>query len=488
MSLKSKLKARVEAAQAAWDDNDVSGARAALATTGEAGRAIGDVVEAITPDLYQQAGRELMSAFGVDKAIEYGKKVVPEEYHDEIGDVVDSTNLLGLAALKGVPSKYGVTSSAKNYIPYHYGPNIKSNPVMPWETKIPVDLAGQRKARGLMEWVGGTGANMAENMLTPGGRAMIKDTGVPPHVARQLGKPEAKKSFRDKEIDNAQAMYLAHLNKQTRRDGPMSQDVQDLVREQVYQGHRKWEKGDVKKAMKEFDSPDTFLKDADYEYMGNLVENLQPMQGSDLVVKANRGAGGNHYNDLLKDNPATPAIFKAFQKMKKKGGEIDVKRLREALEVEQKAHRKNLGDKKDWFIQEGPEGAVWITGGKVGSAVTEGGVAYVLRVDPKGNMTAVMSDAHDFLEKIPGVNKMVPDGAIAVTPPMHSNIYSIRKQLGESRDVPSARPNRKKTKDSRSQAAMREAIGKTQASPETIQKEMARQGLLTNLMIEEEDR
>lgn len=93
---------------------------------------------------------------------------------------------------------------------------------------------------------------------------------------------------------------------------------------------------------------------------------------------------------------------------------------------------------------------------KAGEAKVEGGVNMLIKVGIDGNLTGVMSDLHDFMEKIPtgkiankvGLNRRLaraglpqipdvpnvpmqmalPNNVVAVSPPMQSNVVSITGQ------------------------------------------------------------
>jgi hypothetical protein len=80
------------------------------------------------------------------------------------------------------------------------------------------------------------------------------------------------------------------------------------------------------------------------------------------------------------------------------------------------------------ILGDDPDG-VWITFSTAGRAKVEGGVNVIMRVDPDGTLTAVVSDLHDFGDKIPVLNKILdnslPNQVVAVTPPMQTNVQSI---------------------------------------------------------------
>lgn len=79
------------------------------------------------------------------------------------------------------------------------------------------------------------------------------------------------------------------------------------------------------------------------------------------------------------------------------------------------------------------DGGVWITGSRPGSAITEGGINYLVKVTTDGKLIGVMSDEHNLFEGIAGkiqektgglvptlraMKHLIPNRLIAVTPPM----------------------------------------------------------------------
>lgn len=510
MSLKKNLKTRLEGLGAAWSDDSTGTGRKVLATTGAAGGAVGDVVEAVTPDLITQAGTELFNAFGGPQALKFAQEHIPEEYWDEIGDAADSLNLLGVGGAASSVSRHGLLSSMKNYIPGHYGPG--RDPVNKLEGMLAnkgVPLEAQRKVKGIGQWGGQSALQALENTLVPSARAQLKDTGIPKHVSRQMDTKGGKKSFFDAELDNAQLLYQKYADIQSGRNGGLMPAAEEMVSRMMYQAPENYTPGSVKRAMMAHDSPDTRMTDADYDRFTQFVEKGQGLkEGDKLVIKANRGAGGNHYNDVLKDSQIVSPLFQAFKKLNKKHPDgFSKEDLRAELEVLQKANREKIKDlpeklrkTKDWFIQEGPGDAVWLSGGRVGSAKTEGGIPFLVKVDTDGNMTGIMADTHDFMEKVPGVGKMVKKKVVATNAPMHNSIYSIRKQLGKESDVPSARqvskakevegvplkvdPKTGKEKPGVTDLMLREAVAGAKPTSKTLRNERIRTASTMPLLFE----
>lgn len=506
MSLKQRIKSRLKAVEAAWSDDETSVPRAVLATTGAAGGAIGDVVEAVTPDIIQQAGTEVANAFGVPKLFE----MIPEEYQDEATDVADSLNLLGAGGLGSSMSRHGILSGMKNYIPGYYGAGRA--PVNKMEGMLSnkgIPLEAQRKVTGGAQWGAQSAMNALENTLMPGARAQLKDTGIPKHVSRQM--QGGKKNFFDTEIDNAQILYQKHADVQSGRHKGLMPAAEELVNRQTFQKHSKYEPGATQKAMRKYDSPDSPLSKADYDFMEKWVDKGQDLKkGDNLVIKANRGAGGNHYNDVLVDSQVVPPLYAAFKKLNKQKPDgftkADLKAEMEVLQAKNRQKIKDLPKKQrnlaDWYILDNAPGdnAIWLTGGRVGTAKTEGGIPFLIKVDTDGNMSGIMADTHDMGEKLPGVKQLVKEKVVATNAPMHHSIYSLRKQLGKEVKVPSAQtvtkakqvegvplkvdPKTGKEKPGISDIMLREAIGKAKPTKETLRKERLRSAATVPLLFE----
>jgi len=143
----------------------------------------------------------------------------------------------------------------------------------------------------------------------------------------------------------------------------------------------------------------------------------------------------------------TPGDLGFYKYQKNSSGELelvpDVASLRDALEKSTVTKNKDgtyngdielikthAGDTpKNFRILGEDEQGVWITYSTAGRGKVEGGVNVIVRVDPDGSLTAVVSDLHDFGDKIPVLNTMLdntlPNQVVAVTPPMQTNVQSI---------------------------------------------------------------
>jgi hypothetical protein len=146
-------------------------------------------------------------------------------------------------------------------------------------------------------------------------------------------------------------------------------------------------------------------------------------------------ATGGFQSDLLHKNPANPALDDAFKTLADKDGNVSPEKLYGFLNKHQKKYNDKLsnpGQKKrnSWEVIDSDETGVWIQGGRAGSAITEGGVGWIMHVDPKGNMSSMMVDLHDFAENMPLVGQLaadiLPNQVVAVTPVMTKNIKTIK--------------------------------------------------------------
>lgn len=166
-----------------------------------------------------------------------------------------------------------------------------------------------------------------------------------------------------------------------------------------------------------------------------------------VIVKTPRSdITGNHFVDVLGSNPALAPVVNLFKARSAKSPESlgqynDVDQLKQDLDKIADPERlkkkgKPVIDKETGQPQKPPfrvvgsdDTGVWITLSRPGRAKVEGGVNHLIKVEPNGNLTGVMSDVHDFLEKTPGLGPALsyslPTTVLAVTPPMQANVYTI---------------------------------------------------------------
>ena len=181
-----------------------------------------------------------------------------------------------------------------------------------------------------------------------------------------------------------------------------------------------------------------------------------------ITVKTPRSdVTGNHFRDVLSNNTSVTKMTDLFR-----GGTTEapslktfdnVDDLRDALKTLETDHMYTRGPNKGQVkkdaqgrnrtppikIVKSDDTGVWVQitdrNAVVGSAKTEGGVNMLVKVEPDGYLTGVMSDAHNFYEEfgIPKTGMRVrnrpmemalQDDVIAVTPPMQTNVVSVSKE------------------------------------------------------------
>lgn len=229
---------------------------------------------------------------------------------------------------------------------------------------------------------------------------------------------------------------------------------------------------------------------------------------TNIVVKTPRSDyTGNHFKDVLGRNTNVTRVAELFAN--EKGDFVafnsgdDLAEAIGKLNEANKTYKRRRGDNKPgdpkrdpttgkkqgnlFSIQRVEDDGVWIQMSKAGEAKVEGGVNMLIKVGIDGNLTGVMSDLHDFMEKVPtgkiankvGLNRRLaraglpqipdvpnvpmqralPNNVVAVSPPMQTNVVSITGQTFNQ-----------KTKD---------AMGLRQADttpiPEAARKEATRQ-------------
>ena len=403
----------------------------------------------------------------------------------------DAVEYFGPTAGRG-----GVTASMPNYIDNYYGPTAP-DPDKPIRSAIGTGTdkvisavsrvdpekvrATRQKVLGMYNWGRRSVTEGIEYLLDPQARATYKEMGITPgsqrHVSRALADNAIHKA-------TAQVQYTSHIGRQAGREGPVAQEVQTIMKKSGVTDYFAYTDGSYASAIKEGKLYPTSggrksnMSSDDLAYIenhfgtvwrtpdpkGNRVK-FKDDEGTILLIKA-PGIGtqtGDHYNDIIQAGGYVGDLYKAFAKYDGKPSVEQLwKELKKASDKNAKFNALPKGErngKSKWTLKDGSntlegaqENGIWITNSKSGRAYTEGGINYIVKVQPNGNIFAVMSDEHNFLETIPakideGVRrvtgreegaslisqfeKVLPHRLVAVTPPMQANIFNLRKQLGK---------------------------------------------------------
>jgi hypothetical protein len=387
-----------------------------------------------------------------------------------------------------------LTGSTSNYIPNYYGLTDGAAQLTKAE-QVAVDqlvkrqgldpkqaLALVRKAKGMGTFATQGVKGAIQNLVSPKARALHKEQGINPHVQGVVRDIIGESPTpRDLERASANVNYLSHIDAQSGRRGPMNPVAREIAERSNLETYTPNEPGTLKNWMQknagtEKTGEAVKLSDETAQHLEDYI--LRKWGGADTVVmkRARSGTGGNHFNDmyggkLAPVGPIREAIMRSpddlagfFQKQYPNGGD-----------------NWKLGKMND-------DGSVWLEsrGRNVGSAVTEGGVNWTMKVDPDGTLMSVISDKHDFLEKTPGLGRALgealPNDLVAVTPPMFANIKKIRKKQFKD-DVPeravSGVQRQKKSKEAPVKRLLEEFV-EAAPSPQGVQAERLKQaGLLS---------
>ena len=390
------------------------------------------------------------------------------------GKVVD--DLTGSLSGKGmflnnfsnyIDSWYGV----KNSSPKAFDKNVSEtvNAIVP-NTASPAKIEGVRKKlAGFGAW-GAEGMKEAVKMLVdPKARAVYKDLGVSPaavsYVSRALADNELHKGM-------AQVQYLSHIARQAGREGVTADEIRKVMEASGFTDYFAYSSGSYADAIKankliatkngrqaQMSDDDLGIIENHFGSVWKAPDNIgtdvafKDAEGSLLFIKntANKNTG-DHYNDVLKNGGYIGSVYNIFKNTKNAKPSIE-----ELWSGMKKASGKEGSRWKlapvSQTLEDAKKNGLWITGSKKGSAYTEGGVNYITRVKPNGDLVSVMSDEHNFFETLAGkadavartagagqaplgaglltaLNAVIPHRLVAVTPPMHNNIYNLRQQLG----------------------------------------------------------
>ena len=400
-----------------------------------------------------------------------------------IGGGLFTSGTKAAKALSGANSLKGNTlSSAPNYIPNHYaasgnaqvGPMTeaifnskdklarlpKVGPIMAQAGK-PQDVANMmEKALSFGEWgVESAGRGMMQTLM-PSQRANYRENAVNQTIQDKARVALAIGALRDKAKAVAQVQASGTLiPDQAGRAGNKAQAIKDIENRSYLTEPVPAKEGSYTSLIKDnklkgqYESGRTAnVSDNDLNIIDNHVRNIwkgadgKPLgdsKGSHVRIK-NAGAGdmvsGQHHFDFQSKSGVVSSLKPLF-----KDGNLTEKQLWDNLSEMSEANatfNKNLkkGQTPKWTLaqdsntfEKAQKNGMWVTGSFVGNAVTEGGVNYLAKVSPNGKVMGVISDEHNFLEKIPVVGKAVteslPNRSLSVTPPMHFDLQGTSKKI-----------------------------------------------------------
>lgn len=432
-------------------------------------------------------------------------------------------NLLGPNSAKGmglnnfsnyIENFYGLTDVAPG------GPSLfdrglsRITPLDPEQVQ-----AMTAKVKGFTKWITGGTRDVVNTLLDPAAQALYREKGITPGSQRHVGRAIA-----DNKIHKgvAQVQYGSHIGQQAGREGSVSKSATAIMEKSGITDYFAYKPGLYRETIRDGgylptqDGKEAPLSnkslDIIEDHFGSVWDapdargNKVPFKEDDgtiVMIKApgNSTNTGDHYNDLVKAGGWVGDVYQAFKTNK---GKPSVEQLWTSLK---KASDKNAAfnktkkksEKSKWVLKQdsntlekAKENGIWITGSKQGRAYTEGGVNYLHKIQPNGNVFSIMSDEHNFFEGVAGkvdnavrkgtkgaaeeglglikrLEEVLPNRLVAVTPPMQSNIYNLRNQLGVDG------PTIKNVTTGQGQASKSDlqAYADEKASPEAIRAQQA---------------
>ena len=364
--------------------------------------------------------------------------------------------MLMTSAPNFIPGNYGPSKNTKratetvqqvtrDVIPYNYNP--LANPTA--QGLIEKGMLGAGRVVGFGDTVLQAAKNFAQMQL-PSNRVIFQETGLNlPKLKSKLMKDGA--SDEDAEIWG-RLLYDAHINNQVGKDNT---DIIKQISEKVGYGYKPLTEGFYQGAESKLKgkggleyNPETDAAALEKYFLGSWVDGggvpLSYNEADKFILKkASAKKSGDHYADFkAKQSPLSDlANF-----IKNKGAPESNEQLRDLLlEFQAMLAKKKKANKKYSKsinnIEYTPEdNGVWFSYSHPGSSITEGGANYRIKLGNNLKGFAVMSDEHNFLEKllrklayiIPGINP--EHRVLAATPPMQFDMKALFKnQLGKRR-------------------------------------------------------
>lgn len=459
-----------------------------------------------------------------------GKATVTDEIAEGFLDVAgDPLNVVGsglftggLKAAKqisGADSLRGnMLTSAPNFIDNFYGPSRQARPTVvdeimssvsqsPRVRNLPVvgsrvpsmtpqESADFRERAGSFGWWLADAADRGvRQALSPTDRARYRQTGVNETV-REVAKDALDSgTARDRAKGVAQVQASGVLiPDQAGRRGSVSPDVEDIKRRSYLTEPVPVTTGSYKELIRSNKLQGSYesgravsVTDKDLDIISNHVskvwenragQSMVDTPGAHMRIK-NAGAGdqvtGQHHFDFQSKS----GVHASFKPMFKDGALSEEELFNQAKKRSDanKKYNANRDKRKDparWTLADrsntlegAKEHGIWVTGSFNGRAITEGGVNYLAKVSPNGRIMAVVSDEHNFLEKTPGVGRLVegalPNRSVSVTPPMHYDLIGGRKKVKpeqpqDKKDVDESLRNIVNTQPSREAVRAEQAV------------------------------
>jgi hypothetical protein len=368
--------------------------------------------------------------------------------------------------LAGPKSLKGNTLSApSNYIDNWYAPSGTAQPnvvdelimqnqeslsgvpkVGPVISKLekPQDSADMRERVGSFAgWGVDSGVRAIKQTVSPSARANYRENQVTQTMQDTARTALRTGKSRDEGKAIAQAQATENISNQGGRNGDKLEAVEDLNRRSFLTEPVKATEGSYRKLIKDNKLTGVYEKsgkpvgvsDKDLGVVEDHVlsvwkdrkgKRVSETPTADIRIK-NPGSGDQVTGAHVLDFRQKSKVFKTMNSLYKKNPKPTLEETwRHLKDSDVKLHPKSQ------TLEDARENGIWVTGSFSGTAITEGGVNYIAKVNPNGRVMAVISDEHNFLENVPVIGPVVdaalPNRSISVTPPM---FFDINKTKGK---------------------------------------------------------
>jgi len=412
---------------------------------------------------------------------------LPPEVQRMGGDLVDMSNMFGAASpIPGVnPAlRGGGMTAASNLIPGKYGSSTLSVSMpeqklidgavslveksgAPLKAEQKKNLSdGLGRVMGFGKWASQSATNAVTYYFNPKARALYEEQGIGPLLKKEADKLNIGDS---KQVDEsalkklmAQGMYNRHIIKQSGKTGEVSPQMQAIGNFGVLAESTTAKPGVYREMVKPLDQ--ARVPDADLDaFESHIRKTWGSAMDSDanIILKGSAKLSGNHSRDLW-SSPVYKTLTKSFDDLidDPKGkykfeSDADLRKHLEkytdatSVEGSLTASAKHMlktkgrgGELKRKHFNIIPEeqmtpemkasGGVWIKDGFAGTSITEGGVNGIYKVDKDWNVTLVISDEHNYFEKI--TKPVLPNSQMMVSMPFKKNIAMQKLLPKESKE------------------------------------------------------
>ncbi len=474
-----------------YDRGEINPLQYGLRTAGNAvdatlGNVVGTAADYLIPDGVEEAvGQAIMnSPPGVfQDHLQLGRKLATQ-YPEQARDLS-----AGLSVAESVPFVRGITTAAKagRRVDELTGKDSGRGMLLGSANNVIPGYYGPEKVASVAAWVPNQIVGTVRDMASPASRAKYREQGVTTSSqqimkrAREGSKSKletfiynlppfkALKGVKDIEKGTpraiAQGQYLGRIHAQSGRVGDSDllgeimrrSDVAetvdyyfgayaDSVRNNRLKPYPKDSAGQKKKMPLKMSNEDLdFIEDhfstvwtePSQKIGGGPEVSFRDAETPILAIK-NPGKGGSytgkHYDDVLKNAPFVSKVQNIFESRDNVSADELFSLLNAEAAVSQGLKKERL---RYSVAGQAADGGVWITGSRPGSAITEGGINYLVKVTTDGKLIGVMSDEHNLFEgiagkiqektRVPTLNAMkhlIPNRLIAVTPPMIRDLKS----------------------------------------------------------------